>query len=412
MEITKSAVEPAKAHIYLDKKYALLKQIGEGGFGGIFLAWNTEDNTYWAVKLNRKEETEEIETEIEMMNYFDHPNVLGLEDYSLKKGVLQQENGETVFKTVSYMVMPYASHGDLGSYLCGDAYFDEDIAVYFFHQIFYGLNHIHDKGYVHLDIKPDNILVAQDYQLLIADFGLSQPLKGEDGKGNFLKRRCGTSAFWSPEISLNFEYNGVQADLYALGIMLFIMVFGCRPFRETKTSDPLFMKLLREPLAFWMAHPVTRNRIKSRTVSEEVVDLLARLLMVNPEQRLSKSDIKKHPWMYKYSKDIYEENDYEDFEFCPEILNEDDDSDYVVNEEDEKSSNCDVESQGIDTDKWSKDEDEEIKSNKSLSDIEVDSNYSGLKDKEGDLLQKCIIPKKSFLEKIGEALTNIKSSRK
>lgn len=259
---------------------------------------------------------------------------------------------------------------------------------------------------MHLDIKPDNILITKDFQLKIADFGLSQPIKGEDGKGNFIKRRCGTSSFWSPEISLNFEYNGVQADLYAVGIMLFIMVFGCRPFRESNTRDPLFMKLLQDPLAFWMLHPVTKSRIRARTVSEEVVDLLARLLVVNPEERISKSGILKHPWMLKFSKDIYEENDFEEFEFSPEVLNEDDDSDYVINEEESKLSDDEDESNGIDTDNNQKSENDASSVNKSLSDIEVDSNYSAFNP--DDLLMKCIIPKKSFLEKVEKALKAIK----
>lgn len=392
--------------LYLDERYALVKQIGEGGFGGIFLAYNRETKSYWAIKVNRMVKTEEIESEIELMNWFDHPNVLNLDDFSIKTGTLKQENGNVISDTVSYLIMPYAHYGDLGSYLTGDSYFDEDIAVYWFHQMFYGLSHIHDKGYVHLDIKPDNILIMKDFQLKIADFGLSQPLKGEDDKGNFMKRRWGTSSFWSPEISLNFEYNGVQADLYALGIMLFIMIFGCRPFRESKTSDPLFMKLLQDPLSFWMLHPVTKSRIRTRTVSEEVVDLLARMLIVNPEERITKNGIRKHSWMLKYNKDIYEENDYEDFEFSPEILNEDDDSDYVINDEELKSSFSDNESQWIDSDKSQKSELDSNNDNGSIKDIEIDSNYSGCN--KDDLLQKCIIPKQTFLKKIENVLKSIK----
>lgn len=375
-------------YITIDNKYSLLKQLGEGGFGGIFLASETnqdlqenEDESstpnYFAIKLSRNEKSDEIEREINLLRTFDHPNVLSIDDHSIQKGVLKNEKGEVVGKDLSYMVMPFASMGDLGSYLTGDTYFDEDVSVFLFHQVFHGLCHIHEKGFVHLDLKPDNILITDDYQLKIADFGLSQPLLGEDGHGNFSNRRCGTASFWAPEISLNFEYNGVQADLYALGIILFIIVFGCRPFRETKTSDPLFMKLLQEPLAFWMVHPVTRTRIKSRTVSEEIVDLLARMLIVNPEDRLSKDDIKKHPWMSKYNKDIYEENDYEDFEFCPEILNSDDDSDYAINEEDYKSE----------LSIYNSSEDEILSSRKSISDIEVDSNYDEEKEID-EILQK------------------------
>lgn len=130
MNEIKSEQTGVSFNIYLDGKYGLVKQIGEGGFGGIFLAFNTESSSYCAIKLNRMEKTEEIESEIELMNYFDHPNVLHLDDFSIKKGKLKQENGNVVSETVSYLVMPYAHFGDLGSYLLGDSYFEEDIAVY------------------------------------------------------------------------------------------------------------------------------------------------------------------------------------------------------------------------------------------------------------------------------------------
>ena len=167
------------------------------------------------------------------------------------------------------------------------------------------------------------------------------------------------------------------------------------------------MKLLQDPLSFWMAHPVTKSRIRSRTVSEEVVDLLARMLVVNPEERITKNGIQKHTWMLKYSKDIYEENDYEDFEFSPEVLNEDDDSDYIINDEELKSSDSDTESQGNYSEKSQKLELDSNNDNKSIRDIEIDSSYSGIQAKE-DLLQKCIIPKQSFLKKIETVLKSIK----
>jgi len=189
------------------------------------------------------------------------------------------------------------------------------------------------------------------------------------------------------------------------------MIFGCRPFRESKTSDPLFMKLLQEPLAFWMVHPVTKSRIRSRTVSEEVVDLLARMLLVNPEERITKDGIRKHPWLLKYNKDIYEENDYDDFEFASDILNEEDDSDYTINEDENKMTDSDIISQEIDVDKSHRSDEECFNHNKTLSDIEVDSNYKPENDHE-DLLQKCIIPKKEFLEKVTTVLKNMKSIAK
>jgi serine/threonine protein kinase len=388
MEVTKEANNDEEQAIYLDKKYALLKQIGEGGFGRILLAKNVEDNKYVAIKMNRIEEKGEIESEIKLITNFDHPNVLSIEDYSIKKGVLERSDNVKMSDTVTYMVMPYAYYGDMSMYLRGDSYFEEDVAAYLFQQMFYGLRHIHHKGYVHLDIKPDNILISKDLRIMIADFGLSQPKKGEDEKGTFNNRRCGTKTFWSPEIALGFEYNGEQADIYALAIILFIMIFGCRPFREIKIDDPLFMKLLKEPLGFWMTHPITKNRIKNRSVSEEVVDLLARMLLVNPEQRITKEEILKHPWMNKFSKDIYQENDYEEFTFAPEILDEENDSDYIINEEDMKSSDSEDVSLKTETEKSQNDED-------------ID-----------DLLQLRLIPKTAFLEKVQQVLKSIRENRK
>ena len=81
-----------------------------------------------------------------------------------------------------------------------------------------------------MDLKPENILISKHLEVKIADFGLSASILGEDGLGNFMRRWVGSKPYWSPELALSYEYNGVQADLYALGIILFIMVFGCRPF--------------------------------------------------------------------------------------------------------------------------------------------------------------------------------------
>lgn len=175
--------------------------------------------------------------------------------------------------------------------------------------------------------------------------------------------------------------------MYALAMMLFIIIFGCRPFREIKTDDPLFMKLLKEPLAFWMAHPYTRSRIKERTVSEEVVDLLARMLMVNPEERLSKADIIKHPWFKKYNNDIMYIDDQE-FRFADEILDEGDDEDYNITEEDLKSTSDSSEDVSLGSE-----------SDRSQSDIEIDA-----------LLEVNRVPNALFIDKVKEAFMGMRSA--
>lgn len=110
---------------------------------------------------------------------------------------------------------------------------------------------------MHLDIKPENILITKHLEVKIADFGLASEIEGEDGNGNFISKRVGSPPYWSPELTGGYEYNGVKADLYALGITLFIMIFGCRPFQKAEMSNPLFSLLLENPAKFWKTHPVT-----------------------------------------------------------------------------------------------------------------------------------------------------------
>lgn len=230
------------------------------------------------------------------MTVLDHPHVLNLLSWSKGKGTLTQ-NGEAVVNKVTYFVMPLAGKGDLGSLLKPESYFKENLASFLFAQMVCAIEHVHTKGFVHLDLKPENMLLTKHCEIKVADFGLSFEKHGEDGQGNFTRRRVGSPPYWSPELMLNYEYSGVKADLYALAIILFIMVFGCRPFTEAKLSDTLFHLLLQNPLQFWLTHPVTKRRIDEKTVSQETIDILTRMLIVDPANRLSLEEIKEHPFV-------------------------------------------------------------------------------------------------------------------
>lgn len=219
------------------------------------------------MKLNKNSDTSEIEREIEIMSLIDHPSVLSLTSFSVGKGKLVCDR-KSVATDVTYFVMPLAGKGDLGSYLWQpDSHFSEKMSAFFFKQIVDGVDAIHKWGFVHLDLKPENILITKYLEARIADFGLSASIEGEDGRGIFVEWRVGSKPYWSPELYNGFEYDGAQADLYAVGIILFIMIFGCRPFQTAENDNPLFSILMRNPYQFWKSHPVTARRIEDRTVS-------------------------------------------------------------------------------------------------------------------------------------------------
>lgn len=91
---------------------------------------------------------------------------------------------------------------------------------------------MHSRGIVHCDLKPENILVDQNYDLKIADFGLSL-----DHKISKLKGKRGTKSYASPEFYESGEYDGIKADLFSLGVILFVMVTNKLPFREATIED-------------------------------------------------------------------------------------------------------------------------------------------------------------------------------
>jgi len=91
------------------------------------------------------------------------------------------------------------------------------------------LHYVHSKGVAHRDLKPENILLDRKLNVKIADFGFAAPIQGRDGSG-FLKTQLGTQAYMAPEILLKEPYQGHVVDLFALGIILFILYSGHPPF--------------------------------------------------------------------------------------------------------------------------------------------------------------------------------------
>ena len=99
-----------------------------------------------------------------------------------------------------------------------------------------GLSYIHSHGHSHRDIKPDNILFDNEFNIKIADFGYAGPVAGRDGKG-YLNTICGTKPYMAPELLAGLPYKGEQVDVFASAVVLFILVAGTPPFMTASKSD-------------------------------------------------------------------------------------------------------------------------------------------------------------------------------
>lgn len=207
---------------------------------------------------------------------------------------MTKKNGQQV--EVSYIAQEKIEGGELFDYVANSGPFSEAICKYYFKQILQGVHYIHSKGFSHRDLKPENILLDKMYDVKIVDFGFACPLEGRDGSGTN-RSVIGTPGYMAPEILQKQPYQGQVVDLFALGVILFILYSGHPPF-SMANEDDTYYKLLatnRSDL-FWKAHS-NPTRKPENFYSEDFKDMITCMLQFHPHQRLCIADIVGHPWL-------------------------------------------------------------------------------------------------------------------
>jgi len=145
---------------------------------------------------------------------------------------------------------------------------------------------MHQKGVSHRDLKLENILLDDNLNLKVADFGFSTYKKIEK-----LKSYRGTKTYMAPEIKQGKVYNGKQADIFSTGVILFILVQGIFPFGEAKKEEYYYRMLFEGKYdLYW-------KKIGAESLSAEFKDLIIRMLSYEGKKRPTVEEIKNHPWM-------------------------------------------------------------------------------------------------------------------
>jgi len=175
--------------------------------------------------------------EVEKLSSLNHAYVLNVIE-TCKEGKLEKADGRV--KDVLYVVLELAQGGELFDFLMETGKFGEKLARYYFRQMIEGIHHIHAGGLTHRDLKPENILFDKNFNVKIADFGFAAALEGNDGSG-VQRTYLGTPFYMAPEIHEKKSYDGERVDVFALGIILFIMIAQNPPFRVAdKRVDKLY----------------------------------------------------------------------------------------------------------------------------------------------------------------------------
>lgn len=208
-----------------------------------------------------------------------HPNVVSLID------------GYTDDKKI-YEVMEYCEGGDVFSIVQKQRRLSETCAKKYFAQILSGLKHLHDNGICHLDLSLENIFVTEEDFAKIGDFGVAREFRNGDDK--YLPSRTfpGKVKYMAPEIFASKAFRGRSADVFSLGVILFIMVFGVEPFEKPSVRcDENFNLIVNRGL-----DSLLRKCNMESDVSEELVDLLSRMISVE-KSRSSLDEVLKHAWI-------------------------------------------------------------------------------------------------------------------
>lgn len=137
-----------------------------------------------------------------------------------------------------------------------------------------------------------------NFNIKIIDFGFAAPIIGKTGTG-YLKTYLGTYTYMSPEQHLGREYKGEKTDVFALGIILFLIYCNHLPFNAAISKDPFYFLLARKSYdIFWQKH--SENKLnKDNFFTNEFKDLFEKMTLLDPEKRISVLEIKSHPWYTK-----------------------------------------------------------------------------------------------------------------
>ena len=249
----------------LDGRYEIIEIIGVGGMAVVYKAFDNIDNRIVAVKIlkdeyiSNEEFRRRFKNESKAIAVLSHPNIVKV--YDVSYGDLLQ-----------YIVMEYVDGITLKEYIEQQGIVDTREAIYFVTQILRALQHAHDKGIVHRDIKPQNIMLVSDGTIKVTDFGIARFSRSETRTMN--GEAIGSVHYISPE-QVKGSVTDAKTDIYSVGVVLYELLTGKLPFESENTAQVILMQIQKDPIMprqINEAVPVGLEQIIIRAMQKNQID--------------------------------------------------------------------------------------------------------------------------------------------
>lgn len=258
-------------------KYEMGRLLGKGTFAKVYYGKQLESGESVAIKVINKDQVkkegmmEQIQREIAVMRLVRHPNIVELKEVMATK-------------TKIFFVMEYVRGGELFAKVARGK-LQEDLARTYFQQLISAVDFCHSRGVSHRDLKPENLLLDENGDLKVSDFGLSA-LPEQLRNDGLLHTQCGTPAYVAPEVLRKKGYDGAKADLWSCGVILYVLLSGFLPFQDENLMN-MYRKVFKAEFEFppW--------------ISSEARRLISKLLMADPDRRITIPGIMRVPWFNK-----------------------------------------------------------------------------------------------------------------
>ncbi len=283
------------------EKFNLVKKLGSSKFP-VFLINDQETHTPYALKLFpfQHNEPHRSFTNEARFCFLDHPHIISFKRAQKAQKVSQKD----IRSLASYIIMEYAPNGDLAKPLAKKHKIrDEKLVRTYFRHLIDGLEYLHKNQVSHMDLKLDNLLLDADYKLKIADFDTASM-----GTDSYTVGR-GTKNYRAPELRNDVCLDPFAADIYAAGVILFILLTGCFPFIENSTVKGYNLnKLLdEESPVYWEA--LQKCKIQ---LNEDAKELFLSMVRFIPIERATLTEIRANKW---FSGEIYANEELKRIQF-------------------------------------------------------------------------------------------------